>query len=116
MKGVKIMNKMYYFLIAFFILSIGFYISHWTNKPIQTYTPLNNSLKNCMDCHNNSISQDAWKGIPSWHNEKFCNPILNSENREEHRRVAHSHRNECMTCHSSNFQAKCTNCHIQTEW
>ncbi len=101
---------------AFFILAIGFSSSHWINKPIQAHAARNNSLENCMACHQNSISQDTWQGVPDWHNEKFCNPILNAENREEHRRKAHVHRNECMTCHAPHFQAKCANCHTQNEW
>jgi len=110
------MNKINYILLIFFLLVIGFSSSHWVNKPIQANTPHNNSLKNCMACHENSISQDTWHGVPDWHNEKFCNPILNAENREEHRRKAHDHRTECMTCHAPNFQVKCAKCHIQNEW
>ncbi len=110
------MNKIIYIFIILFILAIGFSISYWTGKPIQSYEPYNNSSKNCITCHQNSLSQDAWSGIPEWHNTKFCDPILNSENREKHRSEAHKYRKECMTCHSSNFQAKCANCHIQTEW
>ncbi len=110
------MNKIYYLFIAFFILTFGFSISQWINKPFQSYTPYNNKSKNCMACHQNSLSQNAWNGIPAWHNTKFCDPILNSENREEHRSEAHKYRNECMTCHASNFQAKCANCHTQNEW
>ncbi len=69
-----------------------------------------------MTCHQGSLTQKAWKGVPDWHDTKFLNPLLSSENREEHRRVAHSHRNECMICHASNFQAKCADCHTLNEW
>lgn len=110
------MNKIIYLLIGFFILAIGFFSSHWVNDPIQSNTLGNNSSKNCMSCHQSSLSQDTWKGVPDWHTEKFRNPILNSENREEHRRVSQNHRKECMTCHAPHFQAKCANCHTQNEW
>ncbi len=110
------MNKMIYFFIILIILGIGFSMSHWINEPIQAYTPVNNNLKNCMACHQNSIKQKAWNGVPDWHNEDFCEPILNSKNREEHRRKAHNHLNQCMMCHASQFQAKCANCHTQNEW
>ncbi len=110
------MNKINYLLIAFFFIAVGFSSSHWINRPLPNNVPHNSESKNCMACHQNSISQDAWKGVPDWHTEKFCNPILNSENREEHRRKAHLHRKECMSCHAPNFQAKCANCHIQNEW
>lgn len=110
------MNKTIFFIIVFFILIMGYSISYWVTKPVQTYTPYNGNSKNCASCHQNSISQGSWSGIPDWHNEKFCNPILNSENREEHRREAHNYRNKCMTCHAPNFQTKCANCHTLNEW
>lgn len=110
------MNRIKYFVIAFFVLAIGFSSSYWVNKPIQVNAPRNNSLNNCAACHENSISQDAWQGIPDWHNKKFCNPILNAENREEHRREAYGNRKKCMTCHMPDFQVKCANCHLQSEW
>ena len=110
------MIKPDYLFIALFVLAFGYSIAKWVKKPFLAHAPRNANSKNCMACHQNSISQDAWKGIPSWHSEKFCNPILNSENREEHRREAHIHRNKCMTCHAPHFQAKCANCHTQNEW
>ena len=110
------MSKITYVTIAFIVVAFGYSISYWIDNPIETDSSHKKSSKNCTDCHQNSISQEAWKGIPDWHNTKFCNPILNAENREEHRKEAHIHRNECMTCHAANFQVKCANCHTQNEW
>jgi hypothetical protein len=110
------MNKINYLYIALLILVIGFLSSYWMNRPIYTAIPHNNDLKNCMSCHQGSLSQDAWKGVPEWHNEKFRNPALSLENREEHRQKAHDNRKQCMLCHAPNFQAKCANCHTQNEW
>lgn len=112
----KTMNKIIYAIIVLLILGFGFSSSYWINKPVQINTTHTTNSKNCIACHQKSISQEAWKGIPAWHNKKFSNPKLNFENREEHRREAYRHRNECMTCHATNFQAKCTNCHTQNEW
>ncbi len=110
------MNKIGYLFIALFILAFGFSISQWVNKPLQVDGPHSDSSKNCVTCHQNSLSQEAWKGVPDWHSKEFCNPGLNAENREEHRREAHTHRKECMTCHAPHFQVKCANCHTQNEW
>ncbi len=110
------MSKFFYIFIALVILILGFSISHWTNEPIGAKSPHNGSSKNCTSCHESSLSQEAWKGVPEWHTEEFCNPDLNSENREEHRFEAHNHRTECMNCHAANFQSKCANCHTQNEW
>lgn len=110
------MNKIITLFIALVILAFGFSISYWVDKPIYTNVSPNNNSKNCIECHQNSLEQNAWNGIPEWHDTKFCNPILNSVNREEHRREAYRFRNKCMTCHAPNFQAKCGNCHTINEW
>ena len=110
------MNKILYAIIIIFVLAFGFSSSYWVNEPVYTNVTHISGSKNCINCHQNSISQKAWKGIPAWHNKKFSNPILNYENREEHRHEAYRHRNECISCHANNFQAKCANCHTQNEW
>lgn len=110
------MTKTIYVMLTILVVMYGFSISHWIDKPVESHVSHADNSEDCMVCHQNSISLDVWKGVPAWHNSKFCDPGLNSENREEHRSEAHIHRKECMNCHSANFQAKCANCHTQNEW
>ena len=110
------MNKIIYSAIALFILALGYSASYWMDRPVETDLSHTGDSKNCITCHENSISQEAWKGVPPWHNTEFCNPILNAGNREKHRSEAHKHQKKCMNCHVSNFQVKCANCHTQNEW
>ncbi len=109
------MTRIVYISIVLVILAIGFSSSYWIDKPVQANPSHTKGIKNCNSCHENSIDQNAWEGFPEWHDIKFRNPELNAENREKHRSEAHKYRNTCKTCHASNFQVKCADCHTPNE-
>lgn len=110
------MNRTYKIVVVALLIAIGFSFSYWMDKPIQADLSHVKGSESCISCHESSITQEAWEGIPDWHDIEFCNPILNAENRKSHCSTAHEHRTQCMTCHVSNFQIKCANCHTQNEW